>query len=183
MPRAALVYGEVGPAGVWSPGANHIGPSLDVLVSVRLRPDQSSSISLVGLIPLVSSSVERSYATLDVTTFAIGGFGDLHLAFGKLELHAGLGALALISSLLAKSDMYGYAQPETQHLAALLGRVGASLSLTRDVSLVASVMGGLAIMELQIKPPAIADDKTVITWGRPLLVGSLNLQLALPWDR
>lgn len=187
-PRAALAYVEAGAAGVWSPGADRVGPALDAVVSVRFRPYSTSSISLVGLIPLLKTPVERPDARIEITTFGIGGFGDFHVPFEQFELSAGLGGLALISSVLAFSDVYQVASPTTQRLAALLGRVGASVAISRDLRASASVMGGLAVTELRIEVPANpagaeATAPPTVTWGHPLLMGSLSLELALPWDR
>jgi outer membrane biosynthesis protein TonB len=191
-PREALLYVEAGPTGVWSPGANSISPALDALISVRFRPYPTSSISLVGLIPLLSSSLETADgASIDVRSFGIGGFGDLHLPLGRVELSAGIGGLALLTSVLAQSADDGpvyVSDYPSRRLGALLGRVGASVSLTRDLRLAGSIMIGLTVRELQISPPRTAatmDDEPspIASWGKPLLLGTLSLELALPWDR
>src|SRR6185312_8919449 len=91
--REALLYVEVGPAGVFSPGPDRLGPALDLLVSFTFRPYQTSSISLVGLIPLLNTDLIGNGASIDVQTWGIGGFGDLHFQMGRMELSAGLGGL------------------------------------------------------------------------------------------
>lgn len=201
--RASLLYLTAGPSGVWSPGTKRVGPSLDALLSLRFHPDSTSSISLVGLIPLLTtdvtitgsdSSVSGRNASVEVQTFGIGGFGDLHLPFERIELSAGLGVLALLSSVRADpGELYVQAEtpPPTQRLAALLGRVGVAWSMTPELRLSASIMGGLAVNDLKIEADReITGDsgvqierEVVASWGRPLLMGTLSLELALPWER
>ncbi|HET8937627.1 MAG TPA: hypothetical protein VFN67_29490 [Polyangiales bacterium] len=193
VPRKALVYAEVGPSGVWSPGENRVGPTLDAMISLRFRPYRTSSISLVGLIPLVTTDLQTAEgATVEVHTYAIGGFGDLHLPLGRVELSAGLGALALLTAVTASTDSQS-SRPynpdyKTQRLAALLGRAGASYAITHDVRVSGSLMAGLTVNELRLKfPRAPGDGDEVnrhdVTWGKPLLIGNLSIELALPWDR
>ena len=188
--RKALLYAEVGPTGVWSPGTNRLGPALDVFVSVKFRPNQSSSISLVGLIPLLSTDYTSNDGTaVEVQSYGIGGFGDLHLPLEQVELNVGIGGMALFSSILPvepSSEGIVYDSSEsTQRLAALLGRVGASFSLTPDLRLSASVMVGLTVKDLRLQffdasRNAVGPE---VRWGTPLLTGTLSLELALPWDR
>jgi hypothetical protein len=186
--RNALLYAEIGPAGVLSPGINHLGPALDLLVSFTFRPYPTSSISLVGLIPLLATALPNDGASIDVRTYGMGGFGDLHLPLGRFELSAGLGGLGLICTVMAE-DLQGAAKymtvQKTQRLGAVLGRVGASLFLTRDLQVSASLMAGLTVQPFQLKPPGAKDQnvESIATWGWPLLFGSLSIQLALPWDR
>lgn len=183
--RNALLYAEVGPSGVWSPGTNRLGPALDVFVSVRFRPNHTSSISLVGLIPLLSTDFKNSDGTsLEVQTFGIGGFGDLHLPLGPVELNVGIGGMAMLSTLQIANNPFN-PNLESQRLAALLGRVGASISLTPDLRIGASIMVGLTVKDLRVQFLDM-DRRTVtneVRWGQPLLFGTLSLELALPWDR
>jgi hypothetical protein len=193
--RDALLYVEVGPSGVWSPGANSVGAALDLLISLRFRPDPTSSISLVGLIPLLKSNLTtEDGASIDVRTYGIGGFGDLHWPLGRVELSAGLGGLALLSSVMvisAPGSLVYRPDYPTQRLAALLGRVGVNVALTRDLRVSGSIMAGLTVRELQVnRPPtdqtaAATDTEStpLATWGKPLFFGTLSVELALPWDR
>ena len=181
--RSALLYAEVGPSGVWSPGTNGLGPALDVFVSVKFRPYRTSSVSLVGLIPLLSTDFTNNDGTaIEVQTFGIGGFGDLHLPLGPVELNVGIGGMAMLSSIsIVKNPALFYPNLESQRLAALLGRVGASISLTPDLRLSASVMVGLTVQALRLQFRDMSE--TQVSWGQPLLFGTLSLELALPWDR
>lgn len=189
--RNSLLYVEVGPTGVWSPGVNHLGPAMDAQISLRLRPQQTSSISLVGLIPLLSSDIQRpDGAAVEVRTYGIGGFGDLHLPLGRVELSAGLGALALFSSVMVSTTDQSTLpyQPDypTERLAALLGRIGASFAITSDVRVSGSLMAGLTVRELIVELPRAPGDAKPdpnVVWGKPLLFGNLSIELALPWYR
>lgn len=182
--RSALLYAEVGPTSVLSPRTNGLGPALDVFVSVKFRPYKTSSISLVGLIPLLSTDSKMDGTAIEVQTFGIGGFGDLHLPLGNLELNLGIGGMALLSSIFVDNPLYAPSE-SSQRLAALLGRVGASLPLTPDLRLGASIMVGLTVKELQLRMVDAQGNSTRpdVRWGAPLLFGMLSLELALPWDR
>ena len=185
--RSALLYAEIGPTGVWSPGTNSLGPALDAFVSLKFRPYQTSSVSLVGLIPLLSTDFTSEDGTaIEVQTFGIGGFGDLHLPLGPVALNVGIGGMAMLSSIRDSSKGVVYNQDKSsQRLAALLGRVGASISLTADLRLAAAIMLGLTVQELTLKflDAQGAALKPEVRWGNPLLFGTLSLELALPWDR
>jgi hypothetical protein len=63
--------------------------------------------------------------------------------------------------------------------AALLARAGASYQLVDQLRVTARAMAGVGVPELTIK----FGDQEVATSGLPLIMATLGLELALPWQR
>jgi hypothetical protein len=180
-PRRPLLFAEAAPLGLLSPGANRLGPAIDALAQLRLQPYATSSVSLFGFIPLWQADLERDAGKFKVRAWAIGGFADLHVPMRPVELSAGLGVASMLISIRATARSAAAVDGELpKRLPLFLGRVGASLRLTRDLRLTARVMAGLLAPDgLQIE----IGGQPVASWGRLLVLGSLGLELALPWER
>ena len=187
-PRRPLLVVEAAPLGILNTRKRSLGPAVDALVQLRLQPYRSSSISLVGFIPLWQPTLQREAGHTDVRAWFIGGFADLHVPLQSFELSAGLGAGAMFISVngepnedavISMPNRRITGQNTPQRLGAILGRIGMSLQLTRDLRLQARVMAGVLVPELEIE----FGQDTVARWGRVLVLGSLGLELALPWER
>jgi hypothetical protein len=178
-PFPALVYVELAPALVLSPGG--VGPSFDLFGNVRVQPIESVSFSCFVLAPLLQNTVSTKDGYTTVRTLGIGGSADLQLPFAAVwEFSAGVGAAALVTWLQGHATNPSYmARDETQRTAAVLARVGLSWRLTSTLRLSGRVLVGFAIPELQIKFP----NQTAAHWGEPFVMAALGLEFALPWQR
>ncbi|MET0384412.1 MAG: hypothetical protein ABW321_00565, partial [Polyangiales bacterium] len=181
--RDALLYAEVAGAGVFSAGDPGLSPGVDVFAQVRLQPYRATSLSLFGLVPLWQAAVERAPNQADIRTFALGGFADLHTPlWTRFDLSVGLGAAVLLTSIRGRSTLTAPAvtvQDDPQRTAAMLGRLGLTGALTRSLRLSLQLMVGVAVPPLEVR----FGNETVATWGRPLAIATLGVELALPWMR
>jgi hypothetical protein len=170
---------------VFSPGTpSGLGPAFDLWLDVRLQPYPTTSLSLFVLAPLLQTPIERAgQGSANVRTLLVGGSVDLHVPMHPLELSFGLGAGALFSSVtgtlaMGNTTLMPQAVP-LQRTAALLVRAALSYQLVEQLRVTARVMAGVGVPELKIK---FADD-VVASSGLPLVIATLGLELALPWQR
>lgn len=183
--HGALVYAEVGTSGAFSPGTPGLGPAFDLWLELRLQPYRTTSLSVFVLAPLLQTSIkdQENEGTGSVRTFLVGGSVDLHMPVATaLELSFGLAAGALFSSITAQpigdTPLVQHDVP-VQRTAALLARAGASYRLVDQLHVTARAMAGVGVPELKIN----FGEREVATSGLPLIIATLGLELALPWQR
>lgn len=178
--RNALLFVELSPAGVFYPGAPGLDPSFNIWADVRLQPYATTSLSAFALAPLAQAPVESMGSSAAVRMFAIGGAADFHVPIDPLAFSVGMGAASLLTSIKPSTNNAQYEIKNTpQRTMAFFVRAGGSYQLASVLRLTARVMIGIAVPELRIK----FVEEQVASWGHPLVVATLGLELALPWHR
>lgn len=181
----ALLYAELSPAGVFSPGDPGLGPAFDVWANVRLQPDATTSLSLFALVPLLQEEVGDASASATVRTLALGGSADMHVPVQPFEVSVGLGAASLLTSV--KPSSLDGAQYKGENVSlrtvAFLVRAGLSQQVASALRIAARVMIGVAVPLLEIRFDTDQDPMPVATWGQPFVTTTLGVELALPWRR
>jgi hypothetical protein len=135
------------------------------------------------LAPLLQAPIEAAGGTGSVSTLLVAGSVDLHVPLQAFELSFGLAAGAMFSWISAQAErgnaMLMHQDVPLQRTAALLARAGASYQLVDQLRVTARAMAGVGVPELKIS----FGKQEVASLGLPLIVATLGLELALPWQR
>jgi hypothetical protein len=166
---------EVGPA-VLAAGVS-MAPTMNVFIGAALALFGPLSVEVLGLTPLVPASTSSSAGELQVHTALVGGALRLGWAFARGRFHAyaapGFAAMFL---LFTADSVPGYdARDDTTAASVALLRLGASLSLSSRLRLDLGLFVGVALSEVLVR----LDRRVAARFGRPVLAGSLNLEVVL----
>jgi hypothetical protein len=169
---------ELAPALIWSAGQpGRLGPGGDALLNVSVRPLAYFAFSAFVLGPIVPARLERSEGSAAMRSLITGVGVDLLLDLGRWELQGGVAAASVISWFSATpNDTSGLvARDVVQRTAAMLLRAATLLRLNDLFRLSLRVWIGFGVPELRLS----FSQEPVASWGRPLVGGSLGLELAL----
>lgn len=166
---------EIAPAVVGAPGGVPLTASL--LLGARFLPG-SFGPAAIAVLPIFPARLDGPEGTADVRAALLGA--GLHLSPRPPEaaLHPSVEAgLAGVWLLISGAARTGYAgKTDNLLFAAPYLRAGASLTISPQIALRASVLGAVALPE----PVVSFAGREAATFGRPLLLGSGGLEIALP---
>ena len=168
-----LLWADLGVAYVHQPGAltNYESLRIGIVVS----PFPRWSLSAFGVLPLQETQVssEVGSASMDATLFALAADGHLSEAWFRGSLGAGA-ALAMLD-VQGRADYPFQGQRERLFSSLPFVRAGVAAALAQRLMLSAEVLAGLSIPGTIIR----LDREETASWGRPLVMGTLSLQLGV----
>lgn len=162
----------VGAGFVASPGG--VGPVAVAAVSYLRSLSPRAGIDLWAQLPVAArlEAIEGS-ATVAPWLMGVGLYRQWSPGEGRVRFTLGAGAAALWMRIHATAQAPFVASVD-QHLTGVgLGRAGLSLAVAHQVGVTADVASGIALQRSVVR----FADATVATWGRPLVAGSLRLEV------
>jgi hypothetical protein len=168
---------ELAPALLWSLGQpGHLSAGGDAFFNLRLRPFAHVAFSAFALGPILPFRFEHSDGNVTMRSLIMGVGVDLLLDLGSWELQGGLAGASVLSWFIATpNDDTLVRHDVSQRTAALLLRAAALFRLAPSSRLSLRAFIGLGVPELKLT----FSTEPVASWGRPLLGGSIGLELAV----
>ncbi len=175
-PSPARLWADLGLSYTYSGGP--LSNNESARLGATLAPDPRWSVAGFALLPIRTAEVSTDLGTarLGATLFALALDGY----FERQWLQGSFGAGTALALLRVRGEASAPYQGQSESLATALPflRLGVAASLTSQLRLRAELLAGLSAPATILR---IADSEAA-TWGRPLLVGSLSLQLgAISW--
>jgi len=172
-PRTQLLTADLGMAYAWETSA--LSNYASARFGLTLSPTPTFSLSSFAMLPLQESQVSQSEGTASVHSTLFGLGGDAHLRWGRLGASLGAGALLAVLSVTGEAAPPYQGQHDRLFAAVPFIRVSGSARVADWLGLNLEFLAGVAT------PPTVVrlDLEDVAEWGRPLLTGSLTLQLGV----
>jgi hypothetical protein len=165
---------SLGPAVAASAGTSAV--SWQALVSLRWLLQPRWGIEVVGLAPMGSATWKENEGTARLMFGLVAAgvhFRPLAMRWCTLDLGGGMGAAVVHTEGSPNSGFLGRKQDTL--VATPLVRMGYAVSVAWSLWLRADVVGAVAIP----RPVFAFADRTAGSWGQPLLLGSLGIEIVL----
>jgi hypothetical protein len=167
---------SVGPAMVWSPGGM---PALfGIALAARARVAPRVEIGGGGFVPTLPGRVCEDEGCASVTLGIVGAELEIHLASDGAALRPKLGASVGLAWMRMAGDANAPFSERTEDLFGLAtsAHAGLELSLGSNLALEAELGAGLVTPRYRMQFAG----RDAASFGRPYLLGSLSLEVALP---
>jgi hypothetical protein len=172
-PRLSL---ELGPGVSWSPGG--LAPLAVADAGVRLELARVWSLSVVGVIPLVRQRIGGAEGEAEISTFVVGGLGELEWArFSFGGLRSGVGAGAAVSTMSGRASSGFESAAETVLVFTPLARTSFHAGVTPWLRLRAGVAVGATLPTVRVA----FGSREVARWGGPFVISSVAVEVSPLW--
>jgi hypothetical protein len=173
--RATRLSVDVGAGLALSPGG--LGPLAVLDLGLRLEIARVWSLAGLGLIPLSRQSVRGAEGEAFVSTYLVGGLLELEwarLGFGGFR--SGLGAAATLAWMSGRPASGFRRNDELVSVLTPLARTSFHADLARWLRLKSALALGLTLPSVRVA----LDSREAASWGQPLVVASLAVELLSP---
>ncbi len=158
-------------------GFGDIPPAFQIALDLTVKPVQRLRLFVFGLMPTAASTLHSSVGSAHIRMgfVAVGLSVDVGKTDGRVSPHVGMMGGAWFLSVKGRASLPFYSEDTSGVVGAAASQIGAAVRLTRIVSLRGDVLLGVTFPEPLIR----FEGKRVGSFGRPLLCGTLGIEITL----